>query len=96
MITRTAGRRISRSRVPAATSHTGTARSNPSKREGVTVLLSSHLLDQVQRLFDVNVFGSIQLSQLVIPHMKAQGGGHIVNLTTTLASGGKPLKPTDE
>ena len=29
-------------------------------------------------IFDVNVFGSIQLSQAVVPHMKAQGGGSII------------------
>jgi NAD(P)-dependent dehydrogenase (short-subunit alcohol dehydrogenase family) len=31
-----------------------------------------------RRIFDVNVFGSVQLSQAVIPFMKAQGGGSIV------------------
>jgi len=31
-----------------------------------------------RRIFDVNVFGSIQLSQAVIPRMKAQGGGSII------------------
>jgi len=31
-----------------------------------------------RQVFDVNVFGSLQLTQLVIPHMKAQGGGSII------------------
>jgi NAD(P)-dependent dehydrogenase (short-subunit alcohol dehydrogenase family) len=35
-------------------------------------------MDYWRQVFDVNVFGSMQLSQLVIPHMKAQGGGSIV------------------
>ena len=35
-------------------------------------------IDEWRQVFDVNVFGSIQLSQAVIPYMKAQGGGSIV------------------
>ncbi len=32
-------------------------------------------MDAWRGIFDVNVFGSIQLTQAVIPHMKAQGRG---------------------
>jgi NAD(P)-dependent dehydrogenase (short-subunit alcohol dehydrogenase family) len=35
-------------------------------------------MDDWRRVLDVNLFGSIQLSQAVIPHMKARGGGSIV------------------
>jgi NAD(P)-dependent dehydrogenase (short-subunit alcohol dehydrogenase family) len=35
-------------------------------------------LESWRKIFDVNVFGSMQLSQAVIPHMKARGGGSIV------------------
>ncbi len=35
-------------------------------------------MDDWRRIFDVNLFGAIQLSQAVIPFMKAQGGGSIV------------------
>jgi NAD(P)-dependent dehydrogenase (short-subunit alcohol dehydrogenase family) len=35
-------------------------------------------MDYWRQVFDVNVFGSLQLSQLVLPHMKAQGGGSII------------------
>jgi NAD(P)-dependent dehydrogenase (short-subunit alcohol dehydrogenase family) len=35
-------------------------------------------MDDWRRIFDVNVFGSIQLSQAVIPAMRAAGGGSIV------------------
>jgi NAD(P)-dependent dehydrogenase (short-subunit alcohol dehydrogenase family) len=35
-----------------------------------------------RRIFDVNVFGAIQLSQAVIPFMKAQGGGSIVMINS--------------
>jgi short-subunit dehydrogenase len=33
-----------------------------------------------RRLFDVNVFSALALTQLVIPHMRAQRGGTIVNI----------------
>jgi NAD(P)-dependent dehydrogenase (short-subunit alcohol dehydrogenase family) len=32
--------------------------------------------------FDVNVFGTLQLSQAAVPHMKAGGGGSIIMITT--------------
>jgi NAD(P)-dependent dehydrogenase (short-subunit alcohol dehydrogenase family) len=35
-------------------------------------------MDYWRQVFDVNVIGSLQLSQLVLPHMKAQGGGSII------------------
>jgi NAD(P)-dependent dehydrogenase (short-subunit alcohol dehydrogenase family) len=35
-----------------------------------------------QRILDVNLFGSLRLSQLVIPHMRRQGGGSIVMVNT--------------
>ena len=39
-------------------------------------------MDDWRKIFDVNLFGSIQLSQAVIPHMKAQGGGSIVMINS--------------
>jgi NAD(P)-dependent dehydrogenase (short-subunit alcohol dehydrogenase family) len=33
-------------------------------------------------IFDVNLFGSLRLSQLVLPYMKRQGGGSIVMVNT--------------
>lgn len=35
-------------------------------------------LEDWRRIFDVNLFGAVQLSQAVIPRMKARGGGSIV------------------
>ena len=40
--------------------------------------MESASMDDWRKTFDVNVFGSIQLSQAVVPVMKAQGGGSIV------------------
>jgi NAD(P)-dependent dehydrogenase (short-subunit alcohol dehydrogenase family) len=35
-----------------------------------------------KRILDVNLFGSLRLSQLVLPHMRRQGGGSIVMVNT--------------
>ena len=38
--------------------------------------------DAWRRIFDVNLFGSLRLSQLVLPAMRTQGGGSIVMVNT--------------
>lgn len=35
-------------------------------------------MEEWRKIFDVNVFGSVQLTQQVVPHMRSQGGGSIV------------------
>ncbi len=39
---------------------------------------------QVQRLFDVNLFGVIRVVNAVLPSMRAQGQGRIINLSSAL------------
>ena len=39
-------------------------------------------LEDFRSTFDLNVFGSVQLMKLVIPHMKAQKWGRIVNVAS--------------
>jgi NAD(P)-dependent dehydrogenase (short-subunit alcohol dehydrogenase family) len=39
-------------------------------------------MEQVRRQFDTNVFGLIRMCQLVLPAMRAQGWGRIVNLSS--------------
>jgi NAD(P)-dependent dehydrogenase (short-subunit alcohol dehydrogenase family) len=39
-------------------------------------------MDDWRQIFDVNVFGSIQLSQAVVPHMRSAGGGSIVMINS--------------
>lgn len=43
--------------------------------------------DEWRRLFEVNVFGLARCCQAVVPHMRAQGGGRIVNIIS-----GTPFK----
>src|SRR5215217_7885566 len=47
-------------------------------------------IDEGRRQFEVNVFGAIRLAQLVLPHMRGQGSGTIVNVTSM---GGKIYTP---
>ncbi len=47
-------------------------------------------VDQMRALFATNVFGVVDLTNRVVPMMKAQGGGDIVNLASTSGmKGGK-------
>lgn len=47
-------------------------------------------LDEARRQFEVNVFGLARLSQLVLPHMRRQGHGRIINISSV---GGKIYEP---
>jgi len=47
-------------------------------------------LAEARRQFEVNVFGLARLTQLVLPHMRAQRGGRIVNISSI---GGKIYEP---
>jgi NAD(P)-dependent dehydrogenase (short-subunit alcohol dehydrogenase family) len=39
-------------------------------------------IDEARRQFEVNVFGLARLTQLVTPHMRAQGSGRIINISS--------------
>ena len=45
---------------------------------------------EARRQFDVNVFGLARLTQLVLPHMRAQHDGYVVNVSSM---GGKIWEP---
>lgn len=47
-------------------------------------------LDEARAQMDVNVFGAARLTQLVLPHMRAQRSGTVVNVTSM---GGKITTP---
>jgi len=47
-------------------------------------------LEEGRRQFDVNVFGLARMTQLVLPHMRAQRSGRIVNVSSM---GGKIYEP---
>ena len=48
-------------------------------------------LDLIRRNFETNLFSLIALTQLVIPHLRAQGSGRIVNLGSVAGRIARPL-----
>ncbi|WP_430592089.1 SDR family NAD(P)-dependent oxidoreductase [Humidisolicoccus flavus] len=46
---------------------------------------------EARSIFDVNLFGPIWLSQAVVPIMRAQGSGHIVQISSVGAVGTMPM-----
>jgi len=51
---------------------------NNAFKGGVEPLMAEAPVELWRQVFDVNVFGSLQLTQAVIPHMRRQGSGSIV------------------
>jgi short-subunit dehydrogenase len=41
-------------------------------------------VDQVRALFDTNLFGVMRVTNAVLPSMRKNGGGHIINLSSAL------------
>ena len=51
---------------------------NNAFKGGLEPLMADADIDEWRKIFDVNVFGSLQLTQAVIPYMRDQHGGSIV------------------
>ncbi|WP_179476076.1 oxidoreductase [Mycolicibacterium vinylchloridicum] len=49
---------------------------------GLTGASEENSITQSQRLFDINVFGVMRMTNAVLPHMRKQGGGRIVNISS--------------
>jgi 3-oxoacyl-[acyl-carrier protein] reductase len=47
---------------------------------------------QMKTMFDTNVFGLVDLTNRVVPQMKARGHGDIVNIASTSGMKGHPLR----
>lgn len=46
--------------------------------------------DEIQRQFDVNVFGAVRMIKLALPFMRKQRSGHILNVTSIAGLNGFP------
>lgn len=46
---------------------------------------------EIQRLFDVTLFGYFRFARAVLPHFRRQGSGHIINVASMLSVGAAPL-----
>ncbi|MFG1917575.1 SDR family oxidoreductase [Micromonospora sp. NPDC048898] len=46
--------------------------------------------EQARAQFEVNVFGALWVSQAVLPHLRAQRSGHLVQISSIAALGGFP------
>ncbi|GAA2884126.1 NAD(P)-dependent dehydrogenase (short-subunit alcohol dehydrogenase family) [Nonomuraea rubra] len=44
--------------------------------------------EQLRAHFDVNFFGAVWVAQAVVPHLRAQGSGHLLQVTSMGAGGG--------
>jgi short-subunit dehydrogenase len=49
---------------------------------GMSGAAEENSIAQAQRLFDINVFGVIRMTKAVLPHMRAQGSGRVINLSS--------------
>ncbi|CAL1519996.1 glucose 1-dehydrogenase [Chitinophaga sp. MM2321] len=48
-------------------------------------------IDQWRRIFEVNLFGVVALTSLVIPYLQKQGGGRIINISSENAEQPDPM-----
>jgi NAD(P)-dependent dehydrogenase (short-subunit alcohol dehydrogenase family) len=49
---------------------------------GLAGVFEAAKMDQIRKQYEVNVFGLMSITQAVLPHMRRQGGGSIVNISS--------------
>lgn len=58
---------------------------------GLMSVLESVSIDTAKQLFDINVFGVMRTTKAVLPHMKRQAAGHIINISSQGGLQGVPF-----
>jgi NAD(P)-dependent dehydrogenase (short-subunit alcohol dehydrogenase family) len=51
---------------------------------GAHGITEAFTIEQAQALFDVNVFGAMRVNRAVLPHMRRQGSGLLIHVSSTL------------
>jgi NAD(P)-dependent dehydrogenase (short-subunit alcohol dehydrogenase family) len=51
---------------------------------GIAGAAEESSIDQARALFDTNLFGSIRMTRAVLPQMRKQGGGRVINVSSVL------------
>ncbi|MHA7836664.1 MAG: SDR family oxidoreductase [bacterium] len=59
---------------------------------GKPVLFEDSDLEDWRKVMEINLFGGLTLTQKVVPHMKSQGGGSIVNINTMVQRKPMPMQ----
>ena len=52
---------------------------------GISGAIEFTTTEEAQRLFDANFFGMVRMNRCVVPIMRRQGGGRIINLSSVAA-----------
>jgi len=59
---------------------------------GITGPIEETPLDEVKKAFDTNYYGALQLIEAVLPQMRKQQSGHIINITSIAGYMGLPYR----
>src|SRR5881275_1464735 len=51
---------------------------------GISGAAEESSIEQARALFETNLFGSIRMTRAVLPHMREQGGGRVINVSSVL------------
>ncbi|MEK6909960.1 MAG: SDR family NAD(P)-dependent oxidoreductase, partial [Candidatus Aenigmatarchaeota archaeon] len=57
---------------------------------GLRGTIENVTISEVQQQFDTNVFGVIRVCQEVLPHMRKQNSGHVINISSVAAARSLP------
>src|ERR1700694_5835872 len=49
---------------------------------GIDGALEEHRIEQAKEMYDVNVWGTVAIIQRVLPFLRRQGYGHIINISS--------------